>query len=130
MAKTGNHGSLSLFNPIRANSYTDAAGLLTGVYTNATIAANANNYVLQTQEEGQAFYKVTSDFTAAPYKCYLTYDAAGEVKAFFLDFGGEDAISSIKAETENAEIFNLAGQRVNKAQKGIYIVNGKKVAVK
>ena len=31
---------------------------------------------------------------------------------------------------ENAEIYNLSGQRVNKAQKGIYIVNGKKVVVK
>jgi hypothetical protein len=27
-------------------------------------------------------------------------------------------------------IYNIAGQRVNKAQKGIYIQNGKKVLVK
>jgi len=31
---------------------------------------------------------------------------------------------------ERSEIFNLAGQRVSKAQKGIYIVNGKKVVIK
>ena len=30
----------------------------------------------------------------------------------------------------NAAIFNLAGQRVSKAVKGIYIINGKKVVVK
>ena len=111
-------------------SYT--SGLLTGVYTAATIPAssgNTTNYVLQTQADGQAFYKVDTDFTATPYKCYLTVTSS-EVKAFFLDFGGEDAINGIEAETENAEIFNLAGQRVNKAQRGIYIVNGKKVLVK
>ena len=113
-----------------ADSYTE--GLLTGVYTAATIPAsdgNTTNYVLQTQADGQAFYKVDTDFTATPYKCYLTVTSS-EVKAFFLDFGGEDAINGIEAETENAEIFNLAGQRVNKAQRGIYIVNGKKVLVK
>ncbi len=31
---------------------------------------------------------------------------------------------------KNAAIYNLSGQRVNKAQKGIYIVNGKKVVIK
>ncbi|MBP5770569.1 MAG: hypothetical protein J6W75_04320 [Bacteroidaceae bacterium] len=117
-----------------ADSYTDEAGLLTGVYTNANINGD-NRYVLQTPIEGenegvQAFYKVKSDFTATPYKCYLTYNAGADVKMLGFDFGGEDAINGIEAETENAEIFNLAGQRVNKAQKGIYIVNGKKVAVK
>jgi len=108
-------------------------GTLTGVYTAATIpasAGNTTNYVLQTQEETQAFYKVAADFTATAYKCYLTVTSENPVKAFFLDFGGEDAINGIEAETENAEIFNLAGQRVNKAQRGIYIINGKKVLVK
>ena len=52
------------------------------------------------------------------------------MKALFLGFGDADAISSIKAETENAEIFNLAGQRLQKLQKGINIVNGKKVLVR
>lgn len=109
-------------------------GTLTGVYTAATIPASADNttnYVLQTQEETQAFYKVAADFTATAYKCYLTVvTSENPVKAFFLDFGGEDAINGIEAETENAEIFNIAGQRVNKAQRGIYIINGKKVLVK
>ena len=119
-----------------ADSYTDAAGLLTGVYTAATIAADANNYVLQTQEEGQAFYKVTTpEFTATPYKCYLTYVASNPVKALFLGFGDADAIRSIDNESsmfnvESSKVYNLAGQRMSKLQKGINIVNGKKVLVK
>ena len=39
--------------------------------------------------------------------------------------------ADVEANANNAEgIFNLSGQRVNKAQKGIYIQNGKKVLVK
>ena len=48
----------------------------------------------------------------------------------FVD-GIETAISEINgAAAENGAIYNLAGQRVNKAQKGVFIVNGKKVIVK
>ena len=57
-----------------------------------------------------------------------------EVKALRINFGGDaDGILSVDADgniMENGTVFNLAGQRVNKAQKGIYIVNGKKVLVK
>ena len=118
-----------------ADSYT--VGLLTGVYTAETIAASDGDntrYVLQTPTSGenegkQAFYKVTSDFTATANRCYLTV-AGGSVKAFFFD-GDETAVSSVKAdELQGATIYNLAGQRVSKAQKGVYIINGKKVAVK
>ena len=35
-----------------------------------------------------------------------------------------------KGRNKNAVIYNLNGQRVNKAQKGLYIVNGKKVILK
>ena len=44
-----------------------------------------------------------------------------------------DAVKSIDAETATAagkSIFNLAGQKVSKAQKGIYIIGGRKVVVK
>jgi hypothetical protein len=43
---------------------------------------------------------------------------------------GGTAINSIKAEDSNAPIYNIAGQRVSKAQKGVFIQNGKKIAVK
>jgi hypothetical protein len=42
-----------------------------------------------------------------------------------------DAIKAISVEeTKSGVIYNVAGQRVSKAQKGIFIVDGKKVAVK
>jgi hypothetical protein len=41
-----------------------------------------------------------------------------------------DAIKGISAdETKSGVIYNMAGQRVSKATKGIYVVDGKKVAV-
>ena len=43
---------------------------------------------------------------------------------------GGTGIHSINAADSNAPIYNVAGQRVSKAQKGIFIQNGKKVAVK
>ncbi len=41
-----------------------------------------------------------------------------------------DAIKAMRAAGETTVRYNLAGQRVSDAQKGIVIVNGKKVLVK
>ena len=41
-----------------------------------------------------------------------------------------DGINSIAADRLNGTIYNMNGQKVNKAQKGLYIINGKKVFVK
>ena len=39
-------------------------------------------------------------------------------------------INAVKADFENGSVYNLNGQKVQKAQKGLYIINGKKVVVK
>jgi hypothetical protein len=39
-------------------------------------------------------------------------------------------ISTIAAKTQKGTIFNMNGQKVMKAQKGLYIINGKKQVVK
>ena len=41
-----------------------------------------------------------------------------------------DGINSIAAERQNGVIFNMNGQKVDKARKGMYIINGKKVVIK
>lgn len=124
--------TISGFSVAEEDSYTD--GLLTGVYTNAYIpVSDASNsyYVLQTKDDVQAFYKVEdADFPGTPYKCYLTIPAATPVKAFLFP-ENPTAINAIEAaENENTEIYNLAGQRLSKLQKGVNIINGKKVLVK
>ena len=123
--------TLSGWNIATEDSYT--VGLLTGVLTASTIPAGANHYVLQTQPEtGQAFYLVETAFTATPYKCYLNYVApTTPVKAFYLDFDSATGITKTTEKTEGTEsLFDLSGRCVSKAQKGLYIMNGKKVMVK
>ena len=69
-------------------------------------------------------------FSLAPNKAYMVVPNSIDVKGFAMN----DIVDCIKAiETQKAEgnvIYNLAGQRVSKMQKGIYVVNGKKVLVK
>jgi len=47
-----------------------------------------------------------------------------------LKIGAGNGINGINAADSKAPIYNVAGQRVSKAQKGVFIQNGKKVAVK
>ena len=64
-------------------------------------------------------------------KAYLEVPAAGAIKGFTFSFGGEDAIRGIENDTfVNGTWLNLAGQRVNKPSRGVYIIGGKKVIVK
>ncbi len=68
-------------------------------------------------------------FVCAAHKAYLALpkDMVDEVKGFSFD-ALETAIKAVETkEIANKQTFNLQGQRVNAAQKGIYIVNGKKV---
>lgn len=68
-------------------------------------------------------------------RAYFNVPAAGSVKSLGIVIDGDEAtgieaIENGKLKMENSEIYNLAGQKMNRLQKGINIVNGKKVAVK
>ncbi len=85
----------------------------------------AGKYILAKPEgEPAGFYKATTG-TIKAGKAYL--EVASDVKAFI--FGADDAtgINAVEKANENGPIYNIAGQRLNKMQKGINIVNGKKV---
>ncbi|MBR5395139.1 MAG: hypothetical protein IK144_08675 [Bacteroidaceae bacterium] len=60
----------------------------------------------------------------SPIKSYEQDDFTAQL------INGGDGIYEIKALDNNAPVYNLAGQRVSKAQKGVYVQSGKKVAVK
>jgi len=47
-----------------------------------------------------------------------------------LNWGPATGISTVATTTEQAPVYNLAGQRVMNTQKGLYIMNGKKVVKK
>ena len=56
--------------------------------------------------------------------------ASSTESTFKVTVGKGTGIFNINADDENAPVYNIAGQRVSKAQKGVFIQNGKKVAVK
>ena len=67
--------------------------------------------------------------TLAANKAYLNI-APSATRYFVFNFGDDNAtsIEGIEAEnTADAVVYDLAGRRVQKAHKGLYIVNGKKV---
>jgi surface protein len=65
-----------------------------------------------------------------PYGCHDTYMFAPVWEQFYDIFELPDGLDEISATIENGDIYNLAGQRLQKMQKGINIVGGKKVAIK
>lgn len=119
---------LSGWGVATTNQYTDAAGLLTGIYTAATIPDGS--YVLQTPISTgvQAFYPLATTLTGTPYRCYLALpNSAAKRNAIFFD--KEEGTTGIEAPNaingEDGVFYNLAGQRVNRSYKGIIIQNRK-----
>ena len=108
-----------------AEDGTPVCGMLTGVYEST--AAPVGSYVLQNNDGLVGFYQVAQDQqpTVCANRCYLTVPTPG-VKAFYFDEDIITAITSPYAEEEVA-VYNLAGQRIRKIQRGINIINGKKV---
>ena len=88
----------------------------------------STNYVLTVMNGRVGFYKKETGFNVYNNKAYLNVPGSAGARAIYFDFGGETGI----LETENGNVktencYDLSGRRVVKAQKGIYIVNGKKV---
>lgn len=77
---------------------------------------------------GLGFYYGAADgaaFSCKAGSAYLAVPASQAVKGFKL-MSDEDAIKSVEMAEQDA-IYDLQGRKVSKAQKGLYIVNGKKV---
>ena len=95
--------------------------------TPVIIEAAAGPYKLKTIAE-DGFYRCKEEVEIPKYKAYI--EDAGSAAECFL-FEETTGISTIDAQEADAESYTLSGVRVNQpTQKGIYIVNGKKVVVK
>jgi hypothetical protein len=107
-----------------------------GTYT-AISAVPQGSYVVARVGDEDNLYKVDGDVSLAPFRAYFSIPtASGNVKADVIRLNFDDNETAI-AEIENGEvktingpIFNLAGQRMSKVQRGVNIINGKKVLVK
>ena len=112
------------------NSGTPLDCALTGTYM-ATTIDGATDYVLGIKSSVVGFYHWDSNSLGAN-RAYLDTPADPGVKGFVLKFDDATAVQTIDngQQTTDASIYNLAGQRINKMQKGINIVNGKKIMIK
>ncbi len=89
---------------------------------------------------GTGWTKLTSGdyFNVGAMYCPVTTPAAGRLEIVWLDEDGNvekvegelTAIQSIENEVEDGAAYNLAGQKVNAAYKGVVIKNGKKMIQK
>lgn len=121
--------------PVAASS-TTAKGNLTGNAAAATAYDAFSGFTLyglassEDTDYAVQFRPVTSG-TIAAGKAFLKVTDGTPVKAFNVVFDEATGIDEmVNGKSANGKWYNLAGQRVSKAQKGIYIVNGKKVLVK
>ncbi len=105
---------------------------ITGNYAKRTGLDKANTFVFSTSG---LMSKAT---TVSPYRFYITKNderSSAKITDIQLSFDGEEATAVediINEQKGDGKYYNLNGQRINKsnAQKGVYIINGKKVVVK
>ena len=98
--------------------------------SDGSIKGGEGIYALAIKNDKVGFYPVAASVTIPAGKAYLVYTGSNPVKGFTFVFDDDDAtgIEEVQEVQEvQGAIYNLAGQRVSKMQKGINIVNGKKV---
>ncbi len=92
------------------------------------ITSDGSQYCLAQVGGITGFYRVANGTAIPAGKAYIS--APASVKAFFFDDDATAISEALNAETEaSAPAYDLAGRRMpkGKLQRGIYIVNGKKV---
>ncbi|MBQ9652537.1 MAG: hypothetical protein IJV13_10085, partial [Prevotella sp.] len=104
------------------------------------VAAGSRTFVLGAENK---LYKPNDKMWVNATRAYFTYTKKSGIalaREFTIDFGDEQEttyIDNIMMEDEDGEssentvqgIFNLAGQRLSAPQKGVNIINGKKVVI-
>lgn len=108
-----------------AESAGSVTSKLVGVTTDTTL--DGGNYVLS----GDQFVLCNEAGTLPAHKAYLPGDlVTSGAKAFGFDFGDATGINEAKAAKADGAIYSISGVRVAQPQKGVYIMNGRKVIVK
>ena len=138
----GAEGATSVTATI-GSSYASApatTNVLTGTFLGTAIdctAATGTNYVMGLDANNGdriGFYHVNNAaFALKANRAYLHIDG-GSVKGFAINWDQlADGVNSLAPNSSivgDGHIYNLAGQRVSKLQRGVNIVNGRKVIVK
>ncbi len=122
-------GTANISVPVAATTPSPLTNKLEGVTAEKEITAG--NYILSS--DGTKFVPCTAGKLPAN-KAYLpssVVPASAKEFLFIVDEAVVTGINEVKAENAvNGAIYNLNGARVSNPQKGVYIMNGRKVIVK
>ncbi len=91
---------------------------------------NSAFFVLSEVDGVVGFYQAEEGSTISDGKGYLYIPSAAGSKGYAIRFGDGSNVEEIQDsmfKAQGVEIYDLTGRRVENANKGIYIVNGKKV---
>ena len=118
---------------ISNNNGTLQSGDLTGTTTALNIDGSQSNYLVLGRDAEDntkvGFYRPNGNQIPAN-KAYI-YLGSSNVQGLAFNFDGATTdINNISATTDKQEIYDLSGRRVMKANKGLYIINGKKCFIK
>lgn len=136
-------GVASAFNPARMLELCQIKGVMLTTENNRTYAVEGENrieirdnfsvgYQLPELAEGQT---LTITGIIVPYVANASSDVIYQItpisqEAIVVVNPDELSIEGITAQQDDIDIYNLQGQKAEKAKKGLYIVNGKKMIVK
>lgn len=121
--------------PVVASSTTDVtSNILKGVTADTQIDAGTGWVLMGSPSLG--FYQNSNAFTVGANTAYILVSVlpapTGPARASYLLFGddvtGISQVTNAAPKVGNA-VYNFNGQRVNQPTKGLYIIDGKKVAV-
>ena len=103
-----------------------ATSVLNGTY--ATIASDEadGNYVFSIKDGTPGFYK----FVGSELKGFKAYyqTSVASINGFSIDFGGQTVgVNSVISATNLKAGYDIQGRMINKMQKGINVINGKKI---
>lgn len=118
---------------ISNNNGTLQSGDLTGTTTAWDITDQQSHYLVlgrDAEDKTKVGFYCPNGTQIPANKAYI-YLAGGNVQGLAFNFDGATTdINNISATTDKQEIYDLSGRRVMKANKGLYIINGKKCFIK
>ena len=125
----GEPGEYKVYRHVELDAVQPDENLLSGVFED--MQAYVGTYVMDEEADVLSFKRVKEgdDVTIEAGHAYLRSNGTAAVDAFF--FNEEDYQTGIRSmyseQTTGEAIYNLAGQRLSKMQKGVNVVGGKKI---
>lgn len=108
-----------------------ATSALSGVPNTENVASESAAFILANGKHGVGFYKLSSaNRTIHGFRAFYTAPVEAQAVSAFLLEDNVTGIEEIETSADKAPIYDLSGRRVAKAEKGVYIQNGRKIFVK